>query len=123
MPKSLGNVVDPVDVARRLGAEIIRMWVASVEFREDVHASEELMQRVAENYRKLRNTFRYVLGNLSDFDPTTHSVAFDQMEFVDQAMLVRTAELNDEIARWYEARQFNKVYHQTNEFCVSDLSA
>ena len=81
------------------------------------------MNRVAENYRKLRNTFRYVLGNLSEFDPAKNAVAFDQMEFVDQAMLVRTADLNDETARWYEARQFNKVYHQTNEFCVTDLSA
>src|SRR5256885_9034578 len=81
------------------------------------------MNRVAENYRKLRNTFRYVLGNLSDFVPAKSAVAFEQMEFVDQAMLLRTADLNDETARWYEARQFNRVYHQTNEFCVTDLSA
>ncbi len=67
--KSLGNGVDPVDVAKRLGAEIIRLWVASVDFREDVAASENLMQRVAENYRKLRNTLRFLLGNLHDFIP------------------------------------------------------
>jgi len=121
--KSKGNAVDPDAIAKRLGGEIIRLWAASVEYREDSRSSDELMNRVAENYRKLRNTFRYVLGNLSDFDPIKNVVGFDQMEFVDQAMLVRTADLNDEIARWYEARQFNKVYHQANEFCVVDLSA
>src|SRR4051794_12577641 len=121
--KSKGNAVDPDAIAKRLGGEIIRLWAASVEYREDSRSSEELMNRVSENYRKLRNTFRYVLGNLSDFDPAKNAVAFDQMEFVDQAMLVRTGDLNDEIAEWYEARLFNKVYHQANEFCVVDLSA
>ena len=121
--KSKGNAVDPDAIAKRLGGEIIRLWASSVEYREDSRSSDDLMQRVAENYRKLRNTFRYVLGNLSDFDPAHDAVSFEKMEFVDQAMLLRTADLNDEIARWYEARLFNKVYHQTNEFCVSDLSA
>jgi isoleucyl-tRNA synthetase len=121
--KSRGNAVDPDAIAKRLGGEVIRLWASSVEYREDSRSSDELMNRVAENYRKLRNTFRYVLGNLSDFDPAKHAVPFEPMEFVDQAMLLRTADLNDEIARWYEARQFNKVYHQTNELCVSDLSA
>jgi len=121
--KSRGNAVDPDAIAKRLGGEIIRLWASSVEYREDSRSSDDLMNRVAENYRKLRNTFRYVLGNLSDFDPGKDAIAFDQMDFLDQAMVLGTADLNDEIARWYEARQFNKVYHQTNEFCVSDLSA
>ncbi len=69
MHKSLGNTVDPVAVADKLGAEIIRLWVASVDFREDVMSSDELMQRIADSYRKIRNTFRYMLGNLDDFDP------------------------------------------------------
>ena len=64
MSKSLGNTVDPVEIADKLGAEIVRLWVASVDFREDVMASDELMQRIADSYRKIRNTFRYVLGNL-----------------------------------------------------------
>ena len=75
MSKSLGNVVDPVDIAERLGGEIVRLWVASVDFREDVTCSEHLMQRVAENYRKIRNTFRYILGNVSDFVPEKHAEA------------------------------------------------
>ena len=65
MHKSLGNAVDPVEIADKLGAEIVRLWVASVDFREDVMASDELMQRVADSYRKMRNTFRYILGNLA----------------------------------------------------------
>ena len=93
--KSLGNGVDPVDVAKRLGAEIIRLWVASVDFREDVAASENLMQRVGDNYRKLRNTLRFLLGNIHDFSPATDAVPFTQMESLDQYILARTAEACD----------------------------
>ncbi len=75
MSKSLGNIVDPVEIADKLGAEIVRLWVASVDFREDVMASDELMQRVAESYRKIRNTFRYILGNLDGFDPERDACA------------------------------------------------
>ncbi len=90
MSKSLGNTVDPVDIANRMGAEIVRLWVASVDFREDVACSEHLMQRVAENYRKIRNTFRYIFGNLYDFDPARDAVPFDQMQPLDQYMLRQT---------------------------------
>src|ERR1700727_3680672 len=74
MHKSLGNTVDPVEIADKMGAEIVRLWVASVDFREDVIASDELMQRVADSYRKIRNTFRYILGSLSDFYPERDAV-------------------------------------------------
>ncbi len=73
MSKSLGNGVDPVDIANRMGGEIVRLWVASVDFREDMAASENLMQRCAELYKKLRNTFRFLLGNLNGFDPGARS--------------------------------------------------
>ncbi len=92
--KSLGNGVDPVDVANRLGAEIIRLWVASVDFREDVVASENIMQRVSENYRKLRNTLRFLLSNLYDFSPPQHALHFSQLQPLDQYILARTAELD-----------------------------
>ena len=75
MSKSLGNGVDPVDIANRMGGEIVRLWVASVDFREDMAASENLMQRCAELYKKLRNTFRFLLGNLNGFDPARDQVA------------------------------------------------
>src|SRR5258706_13457296 len=103
MSKSLGNTVDPVDVAKRMGGEIVRLWVASVDFREDVACSEHLMQRVAENYRKIRNSaFRYVLGNLYDFDPARDAVPFPEMQKLDQYMLRQTSAMTAEVMRWYD---------------------
>jgi isoleucyl-tRNA synthetase len=121
--KSLGNGVDPVDVAKRLGAEIIRLWVASVDFREDVAASENLMQRVSDNYRKLRNTLRFLLGNLHDFTPATDAIPFAAMEPLDQYILARTAELDAKIRQAYDEFEFHRAYHALNEFVNTDLSA
>ena len=116
MSKSLGNVVDPVDICKRLGAEVVRLWVASVDFREDVRASENLMQRVAENYRKIRNTFRYLLGNLDGFDPLRDLVPFDQMEPLDRFLLLRTAEFARELRQWYDEMQFHRIYQRLVQF-------
>jgi isoleucyl-tRNA synthetase len=121
--KSLGNGVDPVDIAKRLGGEIVRLWVASVDFREDVAASENLMQRVSDNYRKLRNTFRFLLGNLHDFTPAEHAVAFAQMEPLDQYILAKLAELDKKIRKAYDDLEFHRAYHALNEFTNTDLSA
>ena len=94
MSKSLGNGVDPVEIAKKLGAEIVRLWVASVDFREDVTVSEELMKRVAENYRKVRNTFRYLLSNLNDFDPAKACASSSTIASArSSTWLLRTAEL------------------------------
>ncbi len=123
MSKSRGNDVDPVDISDRLGAEVVRLWVASVDFREDVVGSEQLMLRIAENYRKIRNTFRYVLSNLGDFDPRTDRVAFDEMEALDQYMLRQTAEFTSDVRTSYEEFAFHKIYHRLNHFCIVDLSA
>ena len=120
--KSLGNGIDPVDIAKRLGGEIIRLWVGSVDFQEDVTVSEELMQQVAENYRKIRNTFRYILSNLPDFDPDQHAVKFHDMLPLDQYLLLRTSEVSTNILKWYESFEFHRIYHQVNEFCTVDLS-
>ena len=121
--KSLGNGVDPVDVANRLGAEIIRLWVASVDFREDVAASENLMQRVSDNYRKLRNTLRFLLSNLSDFDPAIDALSWAEMQPLDQYILARTAELDAAIRAAYDEFEFHRAYQALNEFTNSDLSA
>src|ERR1700760_3851792 len=121
--KSLGNGVDPVDVANRLGAEIIRLWVASVDFREDVAASENLMQRVSDNYRKLRNTLRFLLSNLWDFDPAADAVAWADLQPLDQYILARTAELDAAIRAAYDEFEFHRAYQALNEFTNSDLSA
>ncbi len=123
MSKSRGNDVDPVDIASRLGGEIVRLWVASVDFREDVVGSEALMLRVAENYRKIRNTFRYILGNLYDFDPQTDAVRFEEMEDLDQYMLRQTCGFANDVRSAYEEFAFHKIYHRVNHFCIVDLSA
>lgn len=129
MSKSLGNVVDPVDIANRLGAETVRLWVASVDFREDVAASENLMQRIADNYRKLRNTFRFLLGNLHGFVPAEHALPYADLLPLDQYILVRTRELAEKVCGqdgkggWYGDFQFHRAYHAINEFCIVDLSA
>ncbi len=124
MSKSLGNVVDPVDIANRMGAEIVRLWVASVDFREDVTCSEHLMQRVAENYRKVRNSlFKYVLGNLYDFDPQRDAVPFAEMHAIDQYMLRQAATVAQQVERWYDEFAFHKIYQEVNRFCIVELSA
>jgi isoleucyl-tRNA synthetase len=123
MSKSRGNDVDPVDIANRLGGEVVRFWTASVDFREDVVGSEALMQRVGENYKKIRNTFRYILGNLYDFDPTKDAVAFGEMEALDQYMLRQTCAFAAEVKHSYDDFAFHRIYHRVNHFCIVDLSA
>src|SRR3984957_12271801 len=123
MSKSRGNDVDPVDIASRLGGEVVRLWVASVDFREDVVGSEALMLRVAENYRKIRNTFRYVLGNLGDFNPDADAVPFESMEALDQYMMRQTCAFAADVRSSYDEFAFHKIYHRLNHFCIVDLSA
>ncbi len=129
MSKSLGNGVDPVDIADRLGAEIVRLWVASVDFREDVVNSEQIMQRLAENYRKLRNTFRFLLGNLAGFNPASDAVSDADLLPLDRYMLAKTRELVEKVSGvdgqsgWYGDFQFHRIYHAANDFCIVDLSA
>jgi len=123
MSKSLGNGVDPVDIANRLGGEIVRLWVASIDFREDMAASENLMQRCADIYRKLRNTFRFLLGNLNRFDPARDRIKEAELLPLDRYMLARTRELTEKILDWYAAFDFHRIYHAVNEFAIVDLSS
>ena len=123
MSKSLGNTVDPVEIADKLGAEIVRLWVASVDFREDVIGSDELMQRIAESYRKIRNTFRYILGNLDGFDPERDAVPFAEMHPLDQYILLRAADVTKDVREHYDSFAFHRLYQRLKDFCIIDLSA
>jgi isoleucyl-tRNA synthetase len=123
MSKSLGNGIDPNDVIRSHGAEILRLWVGSVDFREDVVLSEQILERLSEAYRKLRNTFRYCLGNLYDFDPGAAAENSGSLEEIDAWALDRTAEVLTEIREAYEEYAFHKVYRQLYDFATVDLSA
>jgi isoleucyl-tRNA synthetase len=123
MSKSLGNTVDPVEIADKLGAEIVRLWVASVDFREDVMASDELMQRISDSYRKIRNTFRYILSNLDGFDPERDVVPFAEMHPLDQYILLRAAEVTRDVREHYDSFTFHRLYQRLKDFCIVDLSA
>ncbi len=123
MSKSLGNGIDPNDVIRSHGAEILRLWVGSVDFREDVVLSEQILDRLSEAYRKLRNTFRYCLGNLYDFDPARDEDDPDAMEEIDAWALNRTAEVLDEVQKAYQEYAFHRVYRALYDFATVDLSA
>jgi isoleucyl-tRNA synthetase len=123
MSKSLGNVIEPEKIIKQYGAEILRLWVSSVEFYEDVRLSETILTRLTEAYRKLRNTFRYALGNLSDFDPAQHQLDPEQLLEIDQWILTRTETLVTNCLRWYQELAFHKVYRAVYDFATIDLSS
>jgi isoleucyl-tRNA synthetase len=123
MSKSLGNGIEPQDIIKQYGAEILRLWVSSVEFTEDVRLSETILTRLTEAYRKLRNTFRYALGNVSDFDPARDAVPADQMLELDQWILVRGEDLVARCRTWYDEFAFHKIYHAIYDFATVDLSS
>ena len=123
MHKSLGNAVDPETIIKDHGADILRLWTASVEFNEDVRMSATILTRLVDAYRKLRNTFRYMLGNLAGFDPATDAVPAGEMAELDQWMLLRAEDLVARCRTWYDNFEFHKVYHAVYAFCTVDLSA
>jgi len=123
MSKSLGTGIDPNEVIKTHGAEILRLWAASVDFREDVVMSADILTRLSEAYFKLRNTFRYCLSNLYDFDPEKDSVAGDQLEEIDAWALVETSEILEGVKAAYEEYAFHKVYRALYDFATVGLSA
>lgn len=122
MSKSLGNVVVPAKVMNQLGADILRLWVASVDYQADVRVSDAILKQVAEVYRKIRNTFRFLLGNLADFDPA-NKVSYENLREVDQFILVKLNKLVQFVRNAYENYEFSGIYHAVNNFCTIDLSA
>lgn len=123
MSKSLGNVVVPAKITNQFGAEILRLWVASVDYQSDVRISDAILKQVSEVYRKIRNTFRFLIGNLADFDPKAHSVPTAKLREVDQFLLVRLNSLIKESLAAYEEYEFADIYHAVNNFCTIDLSS
>ena len=123
MSKSLGNSIEPAEISNKWGADLLRLWVTSVEYQADVKMSERVMIQLSEAYRKIRNTFRFALGNLSDFDPSKNILPSEQMEEMDRWMLERTADLVKKCRDWYAAYEFHRVYHAIHDYCVVDLSA
>jgi isoleucyl-tRNA synthetase len=123
MSKSLGNVVSPLEVIERSGAEVLRLWVAMVEFREEVRLGPEVLARVAEAYRKIRNTFRYLVSNLYDFDPARDALPLAELEELDRYALARYAETGLRVLRAYERFDFQTVFQALNLLLTVDLSA
>jgi isoleucyl-tRNA synthetase len=123
MSKSKGNVVSPLDVMKTHGAEILRLWVCLEDYRNDVSFSNESLERVSESYRKIRNTVRFLLGNLHDFKPDEHRVALSELGELDRWALSWTQGVLDRVRDAYEKFEFHRVYQEVVNFCVVDLSA
>jgi isoleucyl-tRNA synthetase len=123
MSKSVGNSIAPQDVIKESGADILRLWVSMSDYRDEIRISKEILARVVEAYRKIRNTFRYLLSNLFDFDPARDFVAVDRLEAVDRFMLNRFARLARDVVRLYAAYDFQAIFHAVNEFVTVDLSS
>ncbi|MFH1057897.1 MAG: isoleucine--tRNA ligase [Pseudomonadota bacterium] len=122
MSKSLGNVIPPQQVIDRYGAEILRLWVAAEDYTDDIRVSEDILKQMAEAYRRIRNTMRFILGNLYDFDPTSDAVAMAGMGELDRLMLHRLEDLAARLKRGYREFNFHVVYHSLHNFCAVDLS-
>ena len=123
MSKSLGNVITPEQVMKKYGADILRLWVASSDYSEDIRLSDEILMRLADAYRKIRNTYKYLLSNLYDFDPAVDSVEHKDMLEADRWILSRLSILIKDSARNYDAFAFHKVYRDLYSFCVYEVSS
>ena len=121
MSKSRGNVVAPQQVMKTLGADILRLWVAATDYRYEMSVSDEILKRMADAYRRLRNTARYLLSNLHDFDPAQDCVEFNQLVLLDQWAIHKAALLQDEIVQAYNNYQFHLIYQKLHQFCVVEM--
>jgi len=122
MHKSLGNGIDPEEITEKYGADILRLWVASSDYHADIRISPEILKQLSDAYRKIRNTARYILGNLADFNPDTDSVPVSDMLSIDKWALNRLDQLNKKVCGGYENYEFHQAYHAIHNFCVVDMS-
>lgn len=123
MSKSLGNTIDPIASCNEFGADIFRLWVASVEYQADFKMSKELLKQVSEAYRKIRNTFRFLLGNLFDFNPISDSISYDKMAEIDQYMMCKLNEVVKNVHNAYNNYEFSEVFRTILNFMTNELSS
>jgi isoleucyl-tRNA synthetase len=123
MSKSQGNVIAPQQVIAKHGAEVLRLWVAAMDYRDDIRLSEEILTRLVEGYRRIRNTCRYLLGNLFDFDPARDALPAADLLPIDRFILHRLQRLIERVRQAYEEYEFHVLYHGLHNFCAVDLSA
>ena len=123
MSKSLGNGIPPEDVIKKYGAEILRLWVAASDYRDDIALSDQILSGLAEGYRKIRNTLRYALGNVFDFDVARDAVPVEQLEPLDRWAMGRLASLVEKVRQAYEDYEFHIAYHAAIQFCAVELSS
>ena len=122
MSKSLGNILDPLKIVQEMGADVLRLWVASTDYRSDLAASPAIMKQVSEAYRKIRNTARYFLGNIFDFDPAKDAVPAAQMPELDRWAMHKLNRLAERVLKAYDDYEFHVLYHAIHNFCVVDMS-
>jgi isoleucyl-tRNA synthetase len=123
MSKSLGNFITLDELLPKFGAEVLRLWVAAEDYTQDIRVSMEILDRLADAYRRMRNTFRFLLGNLGDFDPARDRQSYARLDEVDRWILDRLARLIGRVRRAYDEYEFHTVFHGVHNFCAVDLSA
>jgi len=123
MSKSVGNTVAPQEIIDKFGADVMRLWVSSADYQGDIRLSPKILKQLGEVYRKIRNTFRFLLGNLSDFDPAKDAVAYEDMTELDKWALLRLEQVYETVTDAYENYQFHVMYHAIHNFCTVDLSS
>jgi isoleucyl-tRNA synthetase len=123
MSKSLGNVIYPQEVIKQYGADVLRLWTASADYKADIRISNDILKQLTEVYRKIRNTFRYILGNISDFDPDKDKVGYEQLLEIDRWALLRLEQVRQKVTKAYDEYEFHLLYHTVHNFCTVDLSS
>lgn len=123
MSKSVGNVIFPQEIISKYGADILRLWVSSADYQADIRISNDILKQLSEVYRKIRNTFRYILGNLNNFNPNTDMVSYDQLEEFDKWALLRLAQVQEKVTAAFENYEFHVMYHTVHNYCTVDLSS
>src|SRR5580692_2319527 len=121
MSKSLGNILAPQKLTSTLGADVVRLWIAATDYANEMSVSEEIFKRMADSYRRMRNTVRFLLGNMSGFDPKQHAVAFDDLVAIDQWATAKAFALQNDVVTAYRNYEFHDIYQKIHNFCVVEL--